>query len=402
MSAHTDQQGIALLCGANGAVLRVIRDELELPDFFRVGHTLAELVTASAADTLAAFLKVLADRGAAFNWALPVEIAGVATPLYFAGVAEGDHFYLVAARSSAGLARFHEELMLINNEQTNALRAALKELSVQQRHDARRDSALYEDLSLLNNELATLQREMAKKNIELEQLNALKNELLGMAAHDLRSPLGVIQNYSDFLEADAGPQLSDEHRAFISIIQRTSRFMLGLVDDLLDVTTIEAGRLTLDRQPSDLGRLLADNVTLNRTLAARKNITIELATTVRSLPMVTLDARRIEQVLNNLIGNAMKFAPPGSRVTVSAEATADAVMIRVTDQGPGIPAADLPNLFKPFAKATARGTAGEKSTGLGLAIVGKVVAAHGGRIWVESELGKGATFFVSLPITTPV
>lgn len=397
MSAHTDQQGIALLCGANGAVLRVIRDELELPGLFRAGRTLAELVTASAADTVTAFLKVLADRGAAFNWTLPIEIAGVATPLYFAGVAEGDHFYLVAARSSVGLARFHEELMLINNEQTNALRAALKELSVQQRQDARRDSALYEDLSRLNNELATLQREMAKKNIELAQLNTLKNELLGMAAHDLRSPLGVIQNYSDFLEADAGPQLSDEHRAFISTIKRTSRFMLGLVDDLLDVATIEAGRLTLDRRPSDLGRLLADNVTLNRTLAARKNISIELAPT-GALPMVTLDARRIEQVLNNLIGNAMKFAPPGSRVTVSAAATAEAVTIRVTDQGPGIPAADLPNLFKPFAKATARGTAGEKSTGLGLAIVGKVVAAHGGRIWVESEVGKGASFVVSLPL----
>ena len=397
MSAHTDQQGIALLCGANGAVLRVIRDELDLPGLFRVGRTLAELVTASAADTVAAFLKVLADRGAAFNWTLPVAIAGAETPLYFAGVAEGDHFYLVAARSSVGLARFHEELMLINNEQTNALRAALKELSVQQRQDLRRDSALYEDLSRLNNELATLQREMAKKNIELEQLNTLKNELLGMAAHDLRSPLGVIQNYSDFLEADAGPQLSDEHRAFISTIKRTSRFMLGLVDDLLDVTTIEAGRLTLDRRPSDLGRLLADNVTLNRTLAARKNITIELVTT-DALPMVTLDARRIEQVLNNLIGNAMKFAPPGSRVTVSAAATADAVTIRVIDQGPGVPAADLPNLFKPFAKATARGTAGEKSTGLGLAIVGKVVAAHGGRIWVESEVGKGASFVVSLPL----
>ena len=94
----------------------------------------------------------------------------------------------------------------------------------------------------------------------------------------------------------------------------------------------------------------------------------------------------------------MKFAPPGSRVTVSAEATADAVTIRVTDQGPGIPAADLPNLFKPFAKATARGTAGEKSTGLGLAIVGKVVAAHGGRIWVESEVGQGASFVVWLPL----
>lgn len=398
MSAHTDQRGIALLCGANGAVLRVIRDELELPDLFRVGRTLAELVTASAADALVAFLKALADRGAAFNWALPVDSAGVTTPLYFAGVAEGDHFYLVAARSAAGLARFHEELMRINNEQTTALRAALKELSVQRRQEARRDSALYEDLSRLNNELATLQREMAKKNIELEQVNALKNELLGMAAHDLRNPLGVIQNYSDFLEADAGPQLSDEHRAFITAIKRTSRFMLGLVDDLLDVTTIEAGRLTLDRQPSDLGRLLADNVALNRTLAARKHMTIELATTGETLPMVTLDARRIEQVLNNLIGNAIKFAPPGSRVTVSVEATAHAVTMRVTDQGPGIPAADLPNLFKPFAKATARGTAGEKSTGLGLAIVGKVVAAHGGRIWVESEVGKGASFVVALPL----
>ncbi len=396
MTSHSDHQGIALLCDGSGAVLRVIRDELGLPDL-RVGRTLADLVTTSAVDAVAALLKVLADRGAAFNWALPVVSGGVTTPLYFAGVAEGDHFYLVAARSAAGLARFHEELMLINNEQTNALRAALKQLSLQQRQETRRDSALYEDLSQLNNELATLQREMAKKNIELEQVNALKNELLGMAAHDLRNPLGVIQNYSDFLEADAGPQLSDEHRAFIATIKRTSRFMLGLVDDLLDVTTIEAGRLTLDRQPSDLGRLLADNVTLNRTLAARKNISIALATSVQPLPMVTLDAHRIEQVLNNLIGNAMKFSPPGSHVAVSAEATADSVTIRVTDQGPGIPAADLPNLFKPFTKATARGTAGEKSTGLGLAIVGKVVAAHGGRIWVESEVGKGASFVVSLP-----
>ncbi len=256
-------------------------------------------------------------------------------------------------------------------------------------------------LSLLNNELATLQREMAKKNVELEQLNALKSELLGMAAHDLRSPLGVIQNYSDFLEADAGPLLSDEQRAFISTIKRTSSFMLNLVDDLLDVSTIEAGRLTLDRRPSDLGQLLTDNVTLNRTLAARKSVTIEWAAPAATLPMVSLDAGRIEQVLNNLIGNAMKFAAPGSRVLVAVLSAADAVVFSIADEGPGIPPGDLPNLFKPFARATARGTAGEKSTGLGLAIVRKIVEAHGGRIWVESELGHGATFFVSLPTTSP-
>ncbi len=117
--------------------------------------------------------------------------------------------------------------------------------------------------------------------------------------------------------------------------------------------------------------------------------------------MVSLDAGRIEQVLNNLIGNAMKFAAPGSRVLVSALSAADAVVFSIADEGPGIPPGDLPNLFKPFARATARGTAGEKSTGLGLAIVRKIVEAHGGRIWVESEPGHGATFFVSLPTTSP-
>ncbi len=393
-----DRQGVALLCDAAGTVRRVIRDDLGLPGLFVEGRALAEAIAPAAAGAHEAFLKVVVDRGAAFDREVPVRAAGRELTLYFSGVAEGEHLYVVAARSSAGLARLHEEMLLINNEQTNALRAALKELGLRQQLDSNRDSRLYDDLSRLNNELATLQREMAKKNIELEQLNALKNELLGMAAHDLRSPLGVIQNYSDFLEADAGPLLNDEQRAFISTIKRTSRFMLGLVDDLLDVTTIEAGRLTLDRQPSDLGQLLADNVTLSRTLAARKDIAIELATAT-GLPPVALDPRRIEQVLNNLVGNAIKFSPAGRKVVVSAVSEGDAVIISIADQGPGLPASDLPNLFKPFARATARGTAGEKSTGLGLAIVRKIVEAHGGRIWVETELGRGATFFVSLPVT---
>ena len=241
---------------------------------------------------------------------------------------------------------------------------------------------------------------MAKKNSELEQLSALRNELLSMAAHDLRSPLGVIQNYSDFLEVDAGPLLNDEQRAFISTIKRTSRFMLKLVDDLLDVTSIEAGRLTLDRQPSDLCRLLADNVTLNRTLAARKDIAVEFAP-VGPLPLVALDVDRIHQVLNKLVGNAIKFSTPGSRVSVTAAVSGDAVIISIADQGLGLSASDLTSLFKPFARATVRGTAGEKSTGLGLAIARSIVEAHGGRIWAESELGKGATFFVSLPVTAP-
>ena len=396
-----DRQGVALLCDPAGTVRRVIRDDLGLPGLFAEGRSLADVTAPTSAGALGAFLKAVVDRGAAFDREMRVRATDREIALFFSGVSEGDHLYMVAARSTASLARLHEELVLINNEQTNALRAALKELGLRQQRDANRDQHLYEDLSRLNNELATLQREMAKKNIELEQLNALKNELLGMAAHDLRSPLGVIQNYSDFLEADAGPPLNDEQRAFISTIKRTSRFMLGLVDDLLDVTTIEAGRLILERQPCDPGQLLTENVTLNRTLAARKTIAIDWTAPERPLPTLSLDAGRIEQVLNNLIGNAMKFAPPGSRVSVSATADQDEVTFAIADQGPGIPPGDLPNLFKPFARATARGTAGEKSTGLGLAIVRKIIEAHGGRIWVESEPGKGATFRFALPLTMP-
>ncbi len=401
MTAH-DRQGVALLCDSAGTVRRVIRDDVGLPGLFQEGRSLADVTAPASAGALKAFLEAVVARGAAFDRELRVRATDREMAMFFSGMSEGDHLYVVAARSTASLARLHEELVLINNEQTNALRAALKELGLRQQRDASRDQHLYEDLSRLNNELATLQREMAKKNIELEQLNTLKNELLGMAAHDLRSPLGVIQNYSDFLEADAGPLLNDEHRAFISTIKRTSRFMLGLVDDLLDVTSIDAGRLTLDRQPCDLGRLLTDNVTLNRTLAARKTIAIDWSPPGLLLPSLPLDAGRIEQVLNNLIGNAMKFAAPGSRVVVSAASSADGVTISIADQGPGISPGDLMNLFKPFARATARGTAGEKSTGLGLAIVRKIVEAHGGRIWVESELGKGATFLFWLPITTPI
>ena len=399
MTAHA-RQGVALLCDAGSIVRRVIRDELGLPGLFAEGLSLAAAIAPTAADAFEAFHRAVIDRGAAFDRELPLRVADGELTLCFSGVADGELFYVVAKRSTADQARSHNELLLSNNEQTNALRAAWKELGQRRQREASLDSRLYDDLSRLNSELATLQREMAKKNSELEQLSALRNELLGMAAHDLRSPLGVIQNYSDFLEVDAGPLLNDEQRAFISTITRTSRVMLGMVDDLLDVTSIEAGRLTLDRQPSDLCRLLADNVNVNRTLAARKDIAVEFAP-VGPLPLVALDADRIQQVLNNLIGNAIKFSTPGNRVSVTAAVSGDAVIISIADQGLGLSASDLTNLFKPFARATVRGTAGEKSTGLGLAIARSIVEAHGGRIWAESELGKGATFFVSLPVTAP-
>jgi two-component system, OmpR family, sensor kinase len=266
------------------------------------------------------------------------------------------------------------------------------------RHE--RDRHLYDDLSRLNNELANLEREMVRKNVELEKLNEQKNRILGMAAHDLRNPLSVIQSYSEFLEDEAGNVLNAEQREFVAIIKATSEFMLRLVTDILDVTSIEAGRLKLDRQPTDLVGLISHNVKLNRVLAGPKGIAVELDP-LPPLPLMPVDAAKIEQVLNNLVGNATKFSHRGTTVRVRVTGAEDVVTVAVEDQGPGIPAADLPKLFKPFGKASVRSTAGEQSTGLGLAIVRNIIEGHGGRIWLESEVGKGSTFSFTLPVVCP-
>lgn len=260
-----------------------------------------------------------------------------------------------------------------------------------------RDAGAFDELSRVNNEFANLQREMAKKNVELAKLNDVKNRVLGVAAHDLRTPLAVIRSYAEFLEADARDELTPQHREFVSTIKDTSEFMLRLVSDLLDVTTIEAGRLQLDRQATDLEALIRRNVGVNAILAARKDIPVVLDP-VPPLPHVVLDGGKIEQVLNNLIGNAVKFSHRGRAVRVGVSLADGFVTVAVQDQGQGIPDAEMSRLFKPYGTTSVRTTGGEQSTGLGLAIVRNIVEGHGGRISVTSAVGQGSTFAFTLPL----
>lgn len=275
------------------------------------------------------------------------------------------------------------------------LRTALQEATVRLREQAERDSRQFDELSLLNNELATSQRELARSNAELDRLNKQKNELLGIAAHDLRNPLQVILIYSQFLLDEAAGSLDPEHLEFVRAIRRSSEFMLHLVEDLLDVARIEAGTLELDLAPVDLAGLVERNVALNRVLAEQKGTRIELSRE-GELEMV-LDPAKIEQVLNNLIGNAVKYSPPGSTVEIALSDGEDGASISIRDQGEGVSPEDLENLFRPFQKGRARGTAGERSSGLGLAIVKRIVEGHKGSIRVEPAPGGGSVFRVFLP-----
>lgn len=253
---------------------------------------------------------------------------------------------------------------------------------------------------LAQQKLACNTRELAEKNRELERLSEQKNHFLGVAAHEFRSPLQFILAYSEFLLKEASDALSDNQTQFLATIHSSSQFLVRLVDDLLDVARIEAGKLDLRVQPTDLVALVRRIVSLYRPLARRRGVEIRFR--ADSFPLVTVDPDKIEQVLNNLLSNAVKFSPSNSSVEVSLTEEGDEVILGVRDRGPGIPDEELQKVFQPFETTSARSRNGGKGTGLGMPIAKRIVEGHGGRIWVESELNRGTTFSFSLPIKDDV
>ncbi len=249
----------------------------------------------------------------------------------------------------------------------------------------------------LNNELNNLTRELQKKNIQLDQLNQLKNQFLGMAAHDLRNPISSILTFSEFVLESDNYKISDDLRKILELIKTSSDFMLKLLEELLDVVKIESGKLQLNYETVRIENFLRKNIELNALLAEKKQIKLVL-NIPQTLPEIAIDPIKIEQVLNNLISNAIKFSFNDTTVTVSAFSTEQHVLISVSDEGQGIPENEIGKIFVPFSKISVKGTAGEKSAGLGLSIVKRIITGHLGRIWVESEVGKGSSFYFTLPL----
>ena len=255
-------------------------------------------------------------------------------------------------------------------------------------------------LAGLNSELANTQRELARRNSELSAVIREKNQLLGMAAHDLRNPLGVIVGVMDLLGEELADSLSAENRELLSRVASSADYMLVLIDDMLDYSKIDAGRLELELHPVNVAELIRQNLAFNSILANKKGIKLRFECE-GAPPILNLDSRRMQQVLNNLISNGLKFAFGGTTITLTLKSSADEVTIAVADQGQGIAADELGKLFKPYSQTRTRSTAREKSTGLGLAIVRRIVEAHGGSIRVKSEPGRGSTFYVSIPAGAP-
>ncbi|MCX6698059.1 MAG: HAMP domain-containing sensor histidine kinase [Methanoregula sp.] len=248
----------------------------------------------------------------------------------------------------------------------------------------------------LNHDLTNISRELNQKNAELSQLNLLKNQFLGMATHDLRNPVGGILLYTDLLIDGSPDSMSSEQLQSIRNIRSAALRMSRVINDFLDVSIIESGHLTLDIQKVNLADLIK-SVQANVSVPAMKNqIRIDTALDPETLTL-RVDGPKIEQVFINLLSNAIEYSSTGGCVTIRSQRIAEGVRFQIEDQGKGIPHEKQKRLFASFDGSGTQKKDGERSIGLGLVISRKIVEAHGGKMFVESEPGKGSVFGFVLP-----
>jgi PAS domain S-box-containing protein len=269
--------------------------------------------------------------------------------------------------------------------------------NVTERHRARR---VLEEMN------QSLEQRVDERTEELSRLNLELTEIMGIAAHDLKNPLAGILSSAEILERYYVHNTDNNIQRFIGNIILAGSNMLNIITNLLELNRIESGQMRLEMKPI-AATLVADTIEIHSDRASEKNITFHQrypADNELSSILILADEGAFRQVLDNLVSNAVKYSPHGSnifvRVALQDTDSQKNVRIEIEDEGPGISEEDKKKLFGKFARLSARPTGGEHSTGLGLSIVKKMVEAMNGKVWCESELGKGATFIVELPSQT--
>jgi signal transduction histidine kinase len=295
---------------------------------------------------------------------------------------------------------FDHEVVPVLSEAASEISFALESMD---RESRRRQAE--EDLRSLNEdlerrvterttELARAARELEIRNREVERANRMKTEFLARTSHELRTPLNAIVGYSDLMGEEAAGPLPPTYKRFVANIQEGAHHLLHMVNDVLDLSKIEAGRIDLNREEFHPAGALEEVLSVITPLARIKNIAIE-----NQLPAgtnINADRTRFKQILYNLLSNAVKFTPEDGRVWITRCSRENTACFCVGDTGIGIPSAELEAVFDEFHQVDAPPGAVTEGTGLGLAITKRLVDLHGGTIWVESAPGRGSTFFFSL------
>jgi signal transduction histidine kinase len=250
--------------------------------------------------------------------------------------------------------------------------------------------------ALVTKELRNREQSLMEARALAETANQLKSQFLANMSHELRTPLAAILGYAELLKEGTYGILPEKSKPIIGRIQSNGTHLLGLINTVLDLSKIEAGQFSLNLSEYGLDSMVENVRVATESLAQGKQLTLK-TDVARELPHGVGDEQRLTQVLLNLVGNAIKFTDVGE-VRIAAGVNGDRFTVAVTDTGPGIPANELHKIFEEFHQVDNSNTKRKGGTGLGLAIAKQIVEMHGGRIWVESSLGKGSTFRIELPV----
>jgi putative tryptophan/tyrosine transport system substrate-binding protein len=260
---------------------------------------------------------------------------------------------------------------------------------------------LHEAYSKLEKKVEDRTHELALANERLKELDRMKSDFVSKVSHELRTPLTAIKGAVDLVLREVAGPLTEKQTHYLTRVRSNTQHLAGLINDLLDLSKIESGRIEIKSSCVSLSGLLHEVVEALRPVAAEKVIALEVTIRERSL-LVWADRDKINQVLMNLIGNAIKFTPVHGRVTVSASRYGEeSVQVSVSDTGPGVPPDEKEKIFAKFYRIAEVNGENSKGTGLGLAISKALVELHGGKIWVESEPSRGSNFCFTLPLSEP-
>src|SRR5215475_7139343 len=260
-------------------------------------------------------------------------------------------------------------------------------------------SQLKEELRHVSAKLESRESQLETANERLKELDQLKSDFVSNVSHELRTPLTAIKGAVDLLLREVPGALNESQTHHLSRVRSNTQHLAGLINDLLDLSKIEEGKIELDAGRVSLGDLVQEVMETVKPMAAEKSVLLDVEVPEPSV-LVWADRDKVTQVLMNLIGNAIKFTPSDGKIGVStANDRRGWVRVSIRDGGPGIPASEQEKIFEKFYQVTRDGEPKPKGTGLGLAISKSLVELHGGKIWVESQPGCGSTFSFTLPVS---
>ena len=258
---------------------------------------------------------------------------------------------------------------------------------------------LHQNLESRTGDVANANRELELRNREVERANRLKSEFLASMSHELRTPLNAIIGFSDLLAEQTAALLSAKQTRFLGHIRQGAKHLLDLINDILDLSKIEAGRLELRYENFSMAAALAEVLSSVRPIASAKNLQLDVHSP--SGLFLNADRVRFKEILYNLLSNAIKFTPEGGRVWIESSVGDGLLLTVVGDTGMGIPSEEHASIFESFRQVSATTKGVREGTGLGLAITRRLVEQHGGKVWLESEVNQGSRFYFTLPLEGP-